>query len=310
MKMWIKVIGLTTLFLASFVLFVFMTFPYEVLKESIAAEISQSTGYTVRIGKMSSNFPLGLHAEDIKIDSPHSSTTLALSSLDLDVSVLSLFVGKIGADLTLTSGKGVLELGASLGIFDAISGITVPKRITFYSKDFPLDQIASFGLAVVANAPDANQMVAPLISAVGFTGNLNGSADFKLDGKNPTLSTGSAEINLVKARLILSHPSLELPDQDLTKAKIIIKVESGSMVIDKSSGFVSDELELLTEGKVVLKQDLFGSMMDMKIVFKLNKSMKEKFGFIIDAVTGNSTNDGLLTMQVRGPVGQPAVTTF
>jgi type II secretion system protein N len=310
MKTWIKVVMLIGLFLASFILFVFMTFPYEVLKESLSAEISQSTGYTVRIGKLSSNFPIGLHASNIKVDSPQSTTTLTLNSLDVDVSLLRLFIGKVGADVTLTSGSGVIELGGNLGILDLINGITVPNRVTFYAKDFPLDQAVSFGLAIAANGPDANPMVAPLISAIGFTGNLNGKMDFKLDGKNPTLSTGSASFNLTKAQLKLSHPSLGLPDQDLTKADIAARVEAGSMVLDPKSGFVSDELELLTEGKIVLKPDLFGSMMDMKIVFKLDKTMKEKFGFIIDAVTGNSTNEGQLTMQVRGPVGQPAVTTF
>ncbi len=310
MKTWIKVTLLVGLFIASFILFVFMTFPYEVLKESLSAEISQSTGYTVRIGKLSSNFPVGLHASNIKVDSPQSTTTLTLSSLDVDVSLLRLFLGKVGADVTLTSGTGVIELGGSLGILDLINGITVPNRVTFFAKDFPLDQAVSFGLAIAANGPDANPMVAPLISAIGFTGNLNGKMDFKLDGKNPTLSTGSAAFNLTKAQLKLSHPSLGLPDQDLVKADIAAKVEAGSMVFDPKSGFVSDELELLTEGKIVLKPDLFGSMMDMKIVFKLDKTMKEKFGFIIDAVTGNSTNEGQLTMQVRGPVDQPAVTTF
>lgn len=310
MKTWIKVIGLIALFLASFVMFVFMTFPYEVLKESLAAELSQNTGYTIRIGQLSSNFPLGLHAEDIKIDSPQSTSPLTFSSMDVDLSLLSLFALKLGADVTVTSGTGEMELGAGLGIFDIASGVTVPKRLTFKSKNFPLDQLASFGISVAANAPDANPMVAPLLGAIGFSGNLNGNMDFKLDGKNPALSTGSAELSLSKATLKLSHPSLGLPDQALTKGLIKAKVEGGSVIIDKSSGFVSNELELLTDGKIVLKQELLASLVDMKIIFKLEKTMKEKFGFIIDAVTGNSTNEGQLTMQVRGPVSQPAVTTF
>jgi len=310
MKTWIKFTLLVSLFLASFVLFVFMTFPYEVLKESLSAEISQNTGYTVRIGKLSSNFPIGLQASNIKIDSPQSDTTLTLSTFDVDVSLLPIFMGKVGAEVTLTSGKGIIELGGNLGILDLINGITVPSRVTFFAKNFPIDQVVSFALAIAANGPDANPMVAPLISAIGFSGNLNGNMDFKLDGKNPTLSTGAADFKLSQAQLKLSHPSLGLPDQDLTKAHVVARVEAGAMIVDPVSGFVSDELELLTEGKILLKPDLFASMMDMKIVFKLDKTMKEKFGFVIDAVTGNATNEGRLTMQVRGPVGQPAVTTF
>ena len=78
------------------------------------------------------------------------------------------------------------------------------------------------------------------------------------------------------------------------------KVENGTIVLDKSSGFVSEELELLPDGKVTLKQAPQVSQLDLKVVFRLNKGLKDKFGFLIDAMTGSATSEGQLTMQVRG----------
>ena len=153
-------------------------------------------------------------------------------------------------------------------------------------------------------------MVAPLLSAIGFSGQLNGNADFHLAAKNPASSTGQADITLAKAVLKLSHPSLGLPDQVFKKALVKAKIEGGALQIDKNSGFASDELELAMDGKVTLKPQPTASLLDLKIQFRLNKGLKDKFGFLIDAVTGSATSEGQLTMQVRGPMDQPAVTTF
>lgn len=310
-KRTLQILALVGLFLVSFALFLFMTFPYEVLKESLAAELSQQSGYTIRIGDMSSSLPLGLKMENVRVETPTGSASLTLKSLKVGVSVLGFLLGKVATTVEATAGQaGDLEVGADFGIFDLIGGNSVPKRVTLESSAFPLDEVATFGLSVATSGPNANPMMAPLLSAIGVSGLLNGNMDFKLDAKNPTQSTGAMEITLAKAVLKLSHPSLGLPDQEFKKAMIKAKVENGAVVLDKNSGFVSDELELNMDGKVTLKPDALASLLDLKVVFKLNKGLKEKFGFLMDAMTGSATSEGQLTMQVRGPMQQPAVTTF
>jgi len=60
----------------------------------------------------------------------------------------------------------------------------------------------------------------------------------------------------------------------------------------------------------MLRSQPGASQLDMKIIFRLNAGLKEKFGFLIDAMTGSATSEGRLTMQVRGSLDEPAVTTF
>lgn len=309
-KMVLQAVALVALFLLSFVLFLFLTFPYEVLKESLAAEISQNTGLIVRIGDMSADFPLGMTAEKVKIESPTGTSSMSFKSLSVDVAVLKLLLGKVSVEVSAAEGAGEMEIGADFGILDLIANQPVPKRFRFESRNFPLDDLVGFGLNSAASSPTANPMVAPLISAIGVSALLNGKADFALDAKTPAQSTGEMELSLAKAVLKLSHPSLGLPDQEFKSAKIGAKVEAGSVVFAKNSGFVSDELELLTEGKIQLKQQPLNSNLDLKVVFRLNKGLKEKFGFLVDAMTGSATSEGQLTMQLRGPMEAPAVTTF
>lgn len=300
---------LVGLFLSSFVLFLFLTFPYEVLKESVSAELSQATGYNIRIGELSPNLPIGLTAEKIRVEPSGGGPALTLDELTVELGVFKLLMAQIAVDVTAAIGAGELELDLDFGLFSLIAGNVVPNQVYLEASEFPIDQIAAFGLGL-AGGSGANPMVAPLVTALGVSGNLNGKIDFDLDAKNPTQSTGFADLTLSKAILKLSHPSLGLPDQEFLKAQVKAKVENGTVVLDKSSGFVSEELELLPEGKIVLKPDPTLSQLDLNIVFRLNKGLKERFGFMIDAITGSATSEGQLTMQVRGPMGQPAVTTL
>jgi len=306
----LEIVGLVALFLSSFLLFLFLTFPYEVLKEYLAATISEQTGLNVQIGEMSASLPLGMTARKVRVEAPSGGPALTLSRISVDLGVFGFLMGKVATDVEITSGPGELALDLDFGIIDLISGMPVPKRFILEAKDFPLDEAVAFGIGAAANSPSANPMVAPLLSAIGLSAKLNGTADFKLDGNNPTQSTGHAEILFKNAVLKLDHPSLGLPNQVFDKAQIKAKVENGNVVLDKSSGFVSEELELLTDGKVALKPDALASLLDLKVVVRLNKGLKERFGFIIDAVTGNASSDGQVTMQVRGPMTNPVTTTF
>jgi type II secretion system protein N len=301
---------LSIIFALSFVIFTILTFPYEVLKETIAAQVSKATGYSVQIGEMSVALPLGVSMENIHVDAQNGAATLDLKGIKARIGLLARMIGRFSVSLELAANKGELDVNINFGLIDLLTGKAVPRRLNVEAKNFPLDGLVNFALSAAASSPTANPMVAPLLSAVGVSGALNGSADFVLDSKDPLQSTGHADLQLANAILKLSHPSLGLPDQKFKKALVKAKVESGSVVIDKSSGFVADELELLADGKIVLKPILGSSMLDLKVVFRLNKGLKEKFGFLIDAMTGSATSEGQLTMQLRGALDQPAVTTF
>ena len=306
----LKILGFVGLFLGSFLIFLFMTFPYEVLKETVAAELSQSTGFAIRIGELSARLPLGLRAENVKIERQGGGGGATIKSIDASVSILRALFGTLRTQIRVGAGSGFLEGSLDFGLFDVVGGQLMPRRVEVDAKAFPLDDFVTFALAAAANSPTANPMVAPLLSAVGLSAQLNAVVDLKIDAKNPVESTGSADISLQKAVLKLSHPSLGLPDQNFKKAVIKAKFEGGNLVFDPNSGIVSDELELQLNGRVLLKPQMALSQLDVNMILKLNKGLKDKFGFVIDAVVGSATSEGQLTMQLRGPMAQPAVTTL
>jgi autotransporter translocation and assembly factor TamB len=298
--------GFFFLFLASFVVFLVLTFPYEVFKETLAAELSQMSGQVIRIGDLRASLPIGLTAKDVHVET-RTGAALTIDQLAVDVSVLNLLVGRVRVNAEVEQGDGDLDATADFGLFDLIGQRFVPRRIQLKASAFPIDGPASFGLKYAAGLPSM-AVAGALLGAISFTGKLNGEVDLDLDTKAPSQSTGAAELTLGGAVLKLSDPSIGLPDQAFTKALIKAKVDGGALVIDKNSGFVSDELLLAAEGRIDLAADLFLSKLGVKVTFKLDKGLKEKFAWIMDMMTAPGS-DGQVTMHVRGTIGAANVTT-
>ncbi len=305
-----RILGLASVFGFSFVTFLFFTFPYEVLKEMISGELSEATGYAIEIGDMTSAFPLGVKASNISLVSPGGNERFVLDRAKMRVSVLALMIGRVSLSADLEAKSGSLNLAGGIGIFDLLRGLFLPKWVSLDANGFPLSELVGFVLGSMSSSPTANPMVAPLLSSIGVNGFLTGAIEFSFDSKNPVQSSGKAMLAINKAELKLSNPTLGLPDQIFKKAELKAKVENGSLILDKSSGFIAEEIEILPEGKVSLKPTMSSSLLDMNIQIKLHGGLKEKFGFIIDAVTGTATGDGQLTTQLRGPLEAPVVTTF
>lgn len=305
-----RYLGFVVFFFVSFLVFLYLTFPYEVLKESLSQDLGQITGYDIRIGNMSPSLPLGMRLEKISISKAGSSNVLSIDAVKVKVSILSLFVGKVSPSLTLNSGKGSLEVGVGIGILDLVAGHPIPRFGSLRAQNLSLDQFLGFLLASLSSGPDADPLLGPFLGNLAVLGSLNGSLDFELDEKNPTQSVGKVDLSLANAVLKMDHDSLGFPNLNFKPAGIKAKIQNGNLQMDESSGFYSDDLKIQTMGKILLKPNLGASQLDLQFVIQLDKDLKEKIGFVLDAIRGTATADGKLTVQVRGPMTQPVVNNF
>lgn len=299
---------LTVLFLFSFMFFVYITFPYEILKETLSIQISKATGYSIQVDRLGPNLPLGVDIGGLKFASKDQSLGISLEEVSVNLDLLNLFVGEISSTLLIEDRSGSLYLRAGLGIGDIVSGSFVPSSYVVRADKFPVDQFVKFGLKVAGKG--GNPMVAPLLEAIGLKGKLNANVEFDLNSSNPAQSTGFATIDLQPAKLILSHPSLGLDDEEFRKAKIKASVASGKVTIDRSSGLISKGLDLKLRGSIDLKNKIETSLLNMNINLVLKSTLQEKFGFIIGIALNSPGRDNQMTVQMKGPVGAPRVSTF
>jgi type II secretion system protein N len=302
-------IALTTaIFLFSFVFFLYLTFPYVVLKESVGSQVSQMTGYSIYIGDLGPAFPIGLAAKDVSVLAPGASSPLKIKEAEVNVGILSLLMGKLSSGLILTSkDKGELEVDVDFGLLRLIKGEAVPSRFSLHSQNYPIDDSVSFALSAWASSPSTNQLLGPLLTTLGISGRLNGEINMKLNAAEPAQSSGNVDIRIDQAMLKLADPALGLPDQKFSKALVKASLAGGNFLVDEASGFVTEELQVNLRGNVTLSRNLQQSQMKMDIGLKLDKEMKESFGWLVDAAAGGSPRNGEVTIQMTGPVSRPDV---
>ena len=301
MKRFARIFSLVALFLVSFVVFSYLTFPYEVLKEAIATKLSEGTGQTIRIGDMGPKLPIGIEAENVTVI-PSQGPGINIDKIVARIGILSLLIGKFNATAAVETGGGTADLDINFSIFDLINQEVVPEDLSFQAVNFPLDGIATYGISMAANGPGANPMVAPLLSAIGVTGKLTGDLNLDLDTTNPTLSSGQLELRLLNSSLRLSDKALGFKDQNFSKALFKADVKNGQLVVDKESGLVADELFIDLNGRIKLDKYIARSETEIDVAIRLAGALKNEFGFIIDAATG-SLKDGQMILKLRGPLG-------
>lgn len=302
-------LGLVALFLFSFFVFLYLSFPYGVLKEAIASQVQLATGMSVRIEQLGPAFPFGFTARDVEL-SGSGGAKVALKNVSIKLSILQFLLLRLGVSVGVEAlDKGYIDLDIGFPLLKLVTGnVTLPSAVDLESKAFPLDNLVSYGLKHAAASGAAGPMGGPLLGALGFRGNLDGKASLSIDSDAVSQSTGDVRLTFSKAALILSDPSIGLPDQEFKTAQIKASMNGGSLKIDPASRFASDELELGIDGKVNVKNSFSASDLDLKLLVKLSGKLNDTFGFLMDGFSGGASKGGSLNLQIRGTVGSPVQT--
>lgn len=291
------------LFFLGFLIFFLFTFPYGVLKEAIVSEISQATGFTVRVKEMGPSFLVGVDASGVRISTADGSAQMELKSMDASVSLLSLFIGQAKVNVELVSrNNGTLDTSVSWGIWQLLVDKNyVPKHISLEAKDFELGGIVNVALA--HSAKTANDMIKDLLVQLIFQGNLSGQSEIKLAIDDPLQSSGDVELKIDKASLDLANPTLVVAKQNFKRAIVKASLKGGRLQIDNKSGFETQEIKTDVRGVVSLKNPFQNSILDITIPLKLEGTLKDNFGFILSVVGGS---EGQLNYKISGSIARPA----
>lgn len=302
-------IGLVLLFFVSFVFFLYLSFPYGVLKEAISSQVQMSTGVVLRIEELGPAFPFGFSARNLEISS-NGGTKVNFKEVSVRFSPLQLFLLRLGINVEIeASNKGYLDSDIGFGILKLVSGAPlVPSHLKVSAKAFPLDSLVSYGLRQAVSGSSASAIAGPLLEALAFRGKLEGTAAVSIDAKAMAQSTGDIKLAINDAALILSDPSIGLPDQIFKTAQIRATMEGGVFKIDPATRFASDELEFGADGKINVKNSFNASDLDLKLIVRLSGGLGEKFGWVMDGLSGGASKGGNLNLQVRGTVGAPVAT--
>jgi type II secretion system protein N len=273
------------IFLLSFPIFLYLTFPFGPSKEYISSKLNQELGVRVRIGALSPAFPLGLVLEDVKFSGANSRASFKLDTLEVRLKILPMFLGRIAFNVYSTAGKGGLfDFDASISGLDILKGYPLPRTLSIDSKKFPVGGMIAYFLSRASNSVSGNNpIVKELLENIVFQGKLNATIDFDIDVFDPTLSSGTALIELAKSQLSFADPNIAIAPQNFKVAKLKASVRDGDFVVEKASRFKSQGLDFAVNGKIKLREDLVKSQVNIDIMLKLDQELKQNYGFLLGA---------------------------
>ena len=293
--------------LFSFLFFLYLTFPYQVLKENIAGILSKETGSLVSINTLEPSFPLGVKFTNIRVYRP-GIESLTIGKLNLDVSFLSLLFGGVKADILLEDKLGgTLNIGAEISLSSLISNPeeAFPSYVSLNAENFDFSSALNFMLALQSGGDSVNPMVKSALRDIHIVGKLKSNTYFEFNEKDYLSSKGQIDIQLVNSGLEL----LSLPFQEFNQAAIKASLDKGSFSFSPETQFVSDGLKIEISGNVKQSEKIMNSKADIIVKIGLFNSLKENFGMILDMVT-EEVSDGNMKVKVKGPISSPKVDVF
>ena len=300
------IVGMVIVFLGSFLLFLYLSFPYGVLKESISTQVQLATGISLRMDSFGPAFPFGFSASGVEVYKGQG-VRFKVSSVTARLSISQMFLLRLGVSISVEDQSGGdLAVGVGFGVFDILTGnIGLPSYVSLYADRFPLDSLTAFGIQTAVNSGVGGPLAGPLLAKLGIKGKLNGNVNLDLNNKNPSQSTGAIKINFTDAVLVLSDPSLNFPDQAFKTAQLTASLTNGSLNVDPATRFTTADLEMGVDGKMALRPQLSNSDLNLKAFIRLKGLLGDQYGILIDGLSNGMGKNGSISLQIGGTLGAP-----
>lgn len=299
------------LFIVSFLFFVYLTFPFNILKESLVMKLNKATGLNVSVYDLSPSLLLGIEAQGVSLKAP-TGQEVKFSAIEVSLSTLRLFTGRLRCILEMQDAqKNPLEVTAGFGLFSLIADATsgkppLPDRITIKAQNYGLNDLTAYALSSYASQPSTNPLIVPLLEQMEVRGSLNTDIVLDLDMEDPPASDGNLNLSIDAFALAMNAQDFTIDDQIFEKAQVKAKLSGGSLKIQEGSEFSSQDISVRVSGDLNLKTPLLSSVMNLSIPLQIKGALQAQFGFLIDAML-KGTGDGNIPLQVRGTLMRPSV---
>lgn len=296
-------------FAMSLVFFVFLTFPYEIFKETLSNNIKRQTGLDVSIGEMGMSFPIGVKLSDVSITKPGTPRKVDLDTIRLNVGILPFLIGKLSVYVNIDAlngkrEKGEFDIAMKAGIFSLLfKGQLSLSSFELNAKKFEVEQIASLGLGILAQKRNLmNPLFLPLVEAIQIKGRAQGFMDLSMSGSSPGNASGTIDLSMQQASLEMTDKTI--PTQTFSKALLKADIKNGVITLDKNAGMTANDFSLSIVGKLGLKENIVASILDLKIDLRLDGELKETWGSILAGLPGAS-GEGQTSVAIQGTFMQP-----
>lgn len=313
----LKRVGYPLLGVVSFVAFLYLTLPYERLRQLIEDQAASSGEIEVSIGDLGPSLFFGLSAEDVALrilpkprarslaspvadasaEPPPSPQVLRFEDISVNVGLLTLLGVSRSLDLELRFlGGGEVEL--------ALSGS--PKEGT--EVELKATGVKASSLQAAGDGPPLGGTLtanaALRVPPNGLPG-ADGTLTFACDGC--TFGDGKALLKVPGNPWLAG--GITVPRIRLGRVAGDVQLNKGTARLNKLAAS-SPDIKLELQGTVMLQQPLPFSRLDLKLRLKLEDALKAKlaaFELIEGQLRRFKTPDGFIALPITGTMSRPQV---
>ncbi|HPW45591.1 MAG TPA: type II secretion system protein GspN [bacterium] len=282
-----------SLFFVSFVIFLYWSLPYSILKDRIVAAIEQqlSNKYEIVVEDFSPYWFTGIDVRGLKVKSldEGGAELLKVNRAKGRASLTSLIFGSPKISFDLDIGRGEIS-GSAVQSADEIL------------LNMSLDDVDLKNFDVVGAS-----------TKMPISSQIDGRVDLKIDRQRPIRSEGKLELHLDDIKIAATNAKLgelEMPLPDLVISKgrgSLLKLEIGKGTVTVLSFKLSGgDLELDITGKIFLSNDIANYRFNLNGTFKASETLEKAlpFLFIVEKQKGE---DGRYPLSITGRLARPLI---
>ncbi len=289
----IKIGAAILLFVVSFFIFLYWSFPYDVLRERLVTTIEQQIGGGIEV-TMSNFGPYWFTGVDIR--------GLTINGLDASgkmaplieceratgrLSLFSLLFGRPHLSFDVVMGKGEIE-GVVVRSDDALS------------IDADLDHVDLGHIKLIAAR-----------TGLQLSSRIDGEVRLRIDRQNPKNSTGKISIDVAEltsgaSELKLSGAALPLPEFVIAHDKAAkIKMDMGKGIVTvESFRFQGGDIDLDLKGKIFLTTKVENYGLSLNGTFSVSKKLTDALPFLF-IIEQQKQPDGNYPLSITGRLIKP-----
>lgn len=290
----LKYVVYPIVFIASFLVFLYWVFPYDILKDRVAAAIEGPLGGAVEvsINEIEPYYFTGVSISGLNLSTREGSDLLKVIELNkvrVRASLFSLLFGTPHVSFFVRSGEGEMS-GEAKQMEEGVA------------LDIDFDDF---------NISDVKWLENKL--GLKLSGKLVGNVKLDVNRIRPTRSSGKIDLTFENfkinpSQLNISGGKLEIPEVTFSQNKgseLLVNIDKGAASIDKFV-FEGGDFQMDIKGKIFLSQLLSNYRMNLNGTFKTAEGLEEVIPFFFLAKR-QKQQDGNYPITITGRFAEPSI---
>lgn len=290
----LRVTGYVIFGVFSFLLFIYLTFPFDALKDRILADVEKNLKgeYEISVGSVSPRLLIGVTLKSVKIIDRGGGTAAAVFEADrvrLKTSLISMMFGSPTVKYDVKVGKG--------RIVGKIGSEKNKTHLEMRLVDFDLGKIAF------------------LLSKYGLQlkSEINGDIKLDLDSEQIIRSTGIINMEPNGIKILPSKlkagalGEVDIPEMLIAGGKSVISadLQRGAIKVNKFV-FEQGDFDLDLNGSVYLSSKFENFRLNLKGGFKISDKMNQALPFLF-IISNQKKEDGVYPVTISGRLAKPQI---